>query len=403
MIFPPESIFELRDELAKKVDAGEITKLDAYRQALAVDPADPIALRFLADDAEHSGNRAEALNLAERLLLANPLSHEGYLAVGRLLEDASLGAAYAALGEEKLHYDPESAAEYEPAAHPYDAEAEPERVTTELAPHRLIHELYVAGMDEIPRELVDRILTSGAETAPLLLGILNALGEDQLQDTDDAVAARALALLGGIGNPDFLPALFKFVTLEDETMGGAARWAFSRIAHRHPAETLATIQRLSVGAAAIDLAAYAQQLCLMPDVPGRKEALRALAVNLPELDGDDAALVVVSMITAAHVMEGKNSALAASIEAEHGSLLTREARKELNAIRGEIDAMRAELAENQAEPSIYDVVCEEFEAAEEEDDGPKVRQHPKVGRNDPCWCGSGKKYKKCHLEADAAH
>ena len=20
----------------------------------------------------------------------------------------------------------------------------------------------------------------------------------------------------------------------------------------------------------------------------------------------------------------------------------------------------------------------------------------KPGRNDPCWCGSGKKYKKCH-------
>jgi hypothetical protein len=24
----------------------------------------------------------------------------------------------------------------------------------------------------------------------------------------------------------------------------------------------------------------------------------------------------------------------------------------------------------------------------------------KLGRNDPCWCGSGKKYKKCHLESD---
>jgi len=23
-----------------------------------------------------------------------------------------------------------------------------------------------------------------------------------------------------------------------------------------------------------------------------------------------------------------------------------------------------------------------------------------LGRNDPCGCGSGKKYKKCHLEAD---
>lgn len=26
-----------------------------------------------------------------------------------------------------------------------------------------------------------------------------------------------------------------------------------------------------------------------------------------------------------------------------------------------------------------------------------VRTHPKLGRNDPCSCGSGKKYKKCCL------
>jgi preprotein translocase subunit SecA len=23
-------------------------------------------------------------------------------------------------------------------------------------------------------------------------------------------------------------------------------------------------------------------------------------------------------------------------------------------------------------------------------------EHDKIGRNDPCWCGSGKKFKKCH-------
>jgi len=23
-----------------------------------------------------------------------------------------------------------------------------------------------------------------------------------------------------------------------------------------------------------------------------------------------------------------------------------------------------------------------------------------LDRNDPCWCGSGKKYKKCHYEED---
>ncbi len=23
-------------------------------------------------------------------------------------------------------------------------------------------------------------------------------------------------------------------------------------------------------------------------------------------------------------------------------------------------------------------------------------EHDNIGRNDPCWCGSGKKFKKCH-------
>ncbi|MGH2495837.1 MAG: SEC-C metal-binding domain-containing protein [Ktedonobacteraceae bacterium] len=27
---------------------------------------------------------------------------------------------------------------------------------------------------------------------------------------------------------------------------------------------------------------------------------------------------------------------------------------------------------------------------------PRQAQSNKIGRNDPCWCGSGKKYKKCH-------
>jgi preprotein translocase subunit SecA len=26
----------------------------------------------------------------------------------------------------------------------------------------------------------------------------------------------------------------------------------------------------------------------------------------------------------------------------------------------------------------------------------RVDEADQIGRNDPCWCGSGKKYKKCH-------
>jgi len=32
--------------------------------------------------------------------------------------------------------------------------------------------------------------------------------------------------------------------------------------------------------------------------------------------------------------------------------------------------------------------------------GPEQRAIPVLGRNDCCWCGSGKKYKACHLAAD---
>ncbi len=34
--------------------------------------------------------------------------------------------------------------------------------------------------------------------------------------------------------------------------------------------------------------------------------------------------------------------------------------------------------------------------AESEPVAPYVREQPKVGRNQPCPCGSGKKYKQCH-------
>ena len=32
---------------------------------------------------------------------------------------------------------------------------------------------------------------------------------------------------------------------------------------------------------------------------------------------------------------------------------------------------------------------------------PAWRRRGKLDRNDPCWCGSGKKYKRCHLNKGA--
>ena len=51
-----------------------------------------------------------------------------------------------------------------------------------------------------------------------------------------------------------------------------------------------------------------------------------------------------------------------------------------------------------APAGVDDIVTERAPARVGGDDVIKTVKHegPKIGRNDPCWCGSGKKFKKCH-------
>ncbi|MFO7916450.1 MAG: SEC-C metal-binding domain-containing protein, partial [Anaerolineae bacterium] len=52
-------------------------------------------------------------------------------------------------------------------------------------------------------------------------------------------------------------------------------------------------------------------------------------------------------------------------------------------------------------PSLFGDLGGKFEglvsASEKSEARRRLRE---LGRNDPCWCGSGKKYKHCHLRED---
>jgi len=52
------------------------------------------------------------------------------------------------------------------------------------------------------------------------------------------------------------------------------------------------------------------------------------------------------------------------------------------------------------QPSAYGEAAEGYAEGEAEIPVPveqrRVDEHEQLGRNDPCWCGSGKKFKKCH-------
>ena len=70
----------------------------------------------------------------------------------------------------------------------------------------------------------------------------------------------------------------------------------------------------------------------------------------------------------------------------------------------EIERRRREAAAKQQmafEHAKASSIAESADAAESDSSVPEkpqtiVRNTPKVGRNDPCPCGSGKKYKQCH-------
>jgi preprotein translocase subunit SecA len=71
--------------------------------------------------------------------------------------------------------------------------------------------------------------------------------------------------------------------------------------------------------------------------------------------------------------------------------------EDVQAIDEQMQAPREMHFEHAAAPALDDfdesqVPAEEVKAAEQ----PYVRTGNKVGRNDPCPCGSGKKYKQCH-------
>ena len=64
----------------------------------------------------------------------------------------------------------------------------------------------------------------------------------------------------------------------------------------------------------------------------------------------------------------------------------------------EVEALEQSHADNQSVTMEHAAADSPLQAEEETADHhqPFVRKEKKVGRNEPCWCGSGKKFKQCH-------
>jgi hypothetical protein len=429
MIFATEQSAEVRRQLARDMASGKVSDEEGCTRILHSDPDDIAALRFFAESALESGDYPAAERYARHMVRVHPLGYEGYLLLSRALAGSGpaspLAFEYAQAAVDRLRYDEDSLASVNlpvfaailgtsvedlsksdaltRIAEFLHAEraGEPAHVTDELEPHRLIQHMFESSDELLDPSVVDAVLRLGKTSAPLLCGVLKEWGAGILEDEDRPLVERALALLGEIGDPAFLPELTEFLLDQDDYLSGPADWAFRRIAVQHPEAALCRIREMIPVAGPTERFVIAQQVGEMPEVPGRREAILSLAEGIEDRPQDQREAVIVASIAALMMVEGGESAAAASLEERFSSLLSGKSRGELRSLRKEALAHGSLTAES-IEYSIYQICCEE---PEEHDDGPRPVVHttPKPGRNDPCWCGSGKKYKKCHLPLDDHH
>jgi preprotein translocase subunit SecA len=89
------------------------------------------------------------------------------------------------------------------------------------------------------------------------------------------------------------------------------------------------------------------------------------------------------------------SKLLESIKTEAITILTRiqvQSEEEVEALEKRQRANDDIKMQHAAAENILASESEDAESAHK----PFVRKEKKVGRNEPCWCGSGKKFKHCH-------
>jgi Predicted metal-binding protein related to the C-terminal domain of SecA len=208
---------------------------------------------------------------------------------------------------------------------------------------------------------------------------------------DDWVADDVPKVLGRIGEPAIAP-----VTdyLADETHGEWARVAASqalgKIAESHPELRTECIARL------------AAQLEKCAD---QSETLNAFIIApLWDVCAVEALPVIERAYAGGHVDESINGDFE-DLQIEWGLKAKREHSRQPNAltrISDEVSALRQEIEAYERENAELRETVELLELAESiapkrpTDSFPQPYvAPPKIGRNDPCPCGSGKKYKKC--------
>jgi hypothetical protein len=435
MLLLSESIIESRSRLLRDVDRGKITSEQAYRRLLDLEPDDHIALLGMSRLRREAGDLAGAEDYLWRAAQAQPCTWPPYLELSELLSgQEALSHGLAELALSKLLMDEEGLEALGPNPIPFgldDIEGykdlskheqielvvetlrrrrdlEPVPVTARLRPYRLIQQLQEA--EDLDAQLVDALVQEGESIVPLLVGALRGWAQGFLPEDDVDVVENILALLGAIGDAGAIPHLLEFAVLDNVDLSGAAGWALDRIIEIDREQAARVMGEIAPGLGANQRMAVLERLLLHPGLDASGELLARLSENLDRIPSQDFGAFLPTLIGAMIAARGRAGVEPArALMRRHSARLPRKSRRECEDLI-EIGASGPPppLPAQHSPWTVYDICGGKAVWADEDEEGQEdfalppepVLRRPTPGRNDPCWCGSGKKYKKCHLDSD---
>ena len=291
----------------------------------------------------------------------------------------------------------------------------------DFSAQQLIQELGIAG-EAPPPDLINAIWEHRAETEPLLLALFHASFEDDWPYNDDPRWYRfphAGKFMLSWQNAAALPTFVRLYSSDDEYILNWCEWFEEDLLHYGPTAipylqeviTTNTTQEWHFGKALaggtlVKIATY------YPET--RNEVASIIRTQLPLID-------IISTLT-----ENDASEMWSSYTADLATLADEDSREQILAL-AEADllyddffdresyirdmkrdfkpqkppkpyAIRVEYKQRYDEQQAWQkrLEREEAKAHTQRIRAANPRTEPKIGRNDPCPCGSGKKYKRCH-------
>jgi hypothetical protein len=445
MLILSDSVYKERQRLWREHEDANLGDEAYYRQLLALCPEDFMGLIGLAKVSRDAGDLVSAERYCWQAIESNPCAGSPYLALAQILDtkpesaalaeglselgilkqlrdddgedilsDLSLkvletGPAPAELGDKLRELSAGERAHLLALTLRQGRDSEPAWVTERLRPLRLVEDLEAA--DVMDAAMVDAFIAEGPSIAPLLTGVLRAWAQDFLGEDGDVDLENALGLLGETGTPAEFPGLLELVDLKSDDASGASSWALGRIMDRLPEDSAQCLESIIPSLHLPQRLKIAELLIAQPgfDPENRLFPRLSEALEVMEQAERDRYLPLLLVSMGATPRRGGFRTARAILRAK-GPLISRSARRECEEILSLFDG--ADPLPGPVlppAPTVYEICAGEAVWASAQDEeiddeflpSPQpVRRQPVPGRNDPCWCNSGKKYKKCHLESD---